>query len=190
MDIISVIKERRSCRNFLEKSIEQEKLEKILQAGLYAPSPMNKQPWEFLVVSNEQIKEQFKKSAQATLVDVYEKSGWKWLNSYKVDFLTQSPVYIVVVGDTEQNGAEQFLQEPGQGYQEACCAAVQNILLAAQAEGLGSLWYSLYDKKAARKIFSIEEQKDPVAVICLGYPAAPLGQIKRKSIEEKVGYLD
>ncbi len=188
--MLEVIANRRSCRSFKADLVSKEKLEKVLQAGLYAPSPVNKQPWEFLIVTNVDVKEKFKQAAQNTLPKLREKSGWAWLDSYKVDFLTEAPLYIVVIGDPTKNGAEQFLSEPGHGYIEACSACIQNMLLAATNLGIASLWYSLFEKADARGIFAISEDKDPLAVICLGV-ASSLGSMpRRKSLEDKVSYLD
>ncbi len=57
MDLYTAIKERRSCRNFLPDPIDQNTIEKILEAATWAPSPLNSQPWEFLVITNNEVKE-------------------------------------------------------------------------------------------------------------------------------------
>ena len=189
MSALDFIKDRRSCRNFLPTAVEEEKINTILQAGLYAPSPANKQPWDFIVVTNADVKSKFKAEIDTTIKKLAEKSDWKWLNSYKVDFLEQAPVFIVAVGDPSKNGAEQFLDEAYEGYVEATSAAVQNMLLAAHVEGLGSLWFSLFEKKTAKEAFAIEEGKEPIAVICLGYPASPSTMPKRKELGDKVRYI-
>ena len=189
MSMLDFIRDRRSCRNFLQTEVEEEKLNAVLQAGLYAPSPANKQPWEFIVVTNEEVKKNFKAEVDPTLEKLAQRSDWKWLNSYKVDFLLQAPVLIVVLGDPSKNGAEQFLDEAYDGYLEASSAAVQNMLLAAHIEGLGSLWFSLYEKMSAKTVFNIEEGKEPIAVICLGYPASPSNMPRRKELAEKVRYI-
>ena len=56
MDLFTAIKERRSCRSFLSDPIEEAVLEKIIEAGTWAPSPMNAQPWEFIVVTGPEMK--------------------------------------------------------------------------------------------------------------------------------------
>ena len=57
MDIFTAMKERRSCRNFLTEQIEEKDIEQILEAAAWAPSPLNMQPWEFVVVTNQEMKE-------------------------------------------------------------------------------------------------------------------------------------
>lgn len=90
---------------------------------------------------------------------------------------------IVVIGDPSKNGAEQFLDEPGLGYLESCSCAIQNMLLAAHAQGFGSLWYSLFEKEDVRKIFDIPEEKDPLGLICIGYPERTGSAPRRESFE-------
>ena len=190
MDCFETIIGRRSCRNYKPDPVEKEKINKILEAATYAPSPVNKQPWEFIVVNNSDCKKKFSDAADATRQKLAERSGWKWLPVFNIDFLLQVPTLIVVIGDPSKNGAEQFLDEPGSGYLESCSCAIQNMLLAAHAQGLGSLWYSLFEKEDIRKIFDISEEKDPIGLICIGYPEIAGSAPRRKSVEEKTRYID
>ena len=103
MDIFTAIKGRRSFRNYLSTPVEEEKLKAILEAGRWAPSVMNLQPWNFLVVKNQDIKTRLKASCQETLDKIYAASGWKWVSRFKLDFLTEAPVIIVVAGDPKKN---------------------------------------------------------------------------------------
>lgn len=187
MDCIDAIMTRRSCRSFSDKNVEEDKILKILECATYAPSPANKQPWEFTVVLNREYGKRLKEESEKTKAYLATRSGWKWLDSFDLEFVAQAPVLIVVTGDPSKNGAEQFLNLPGACYVDACSAAIQNICLAAHSLGLGSLWYTLYEKETAREIFGVE--KDPVGIVCLGYPATPPGQTRRKSLEEKVRYI-
>lgn len=190
MDCLEAIKTRRSCRNYLEKTVERDKLHRILEAASYAPSPVNKQPWEFVVVINVLCKKQFFAAAEATRLKLAEKSGWKWLSAFNIAFLSEAPVLVAVLGDPAKNGAEQFLDEPGNGYIEACSCAVQNMLLAAHAEGLGSLWYSLFEQKDAREIFGLPADKVAIGVVCLGYAEREASAPRRKSVEEMTRFID
>lgn len=189
MDCIDAILNRRSCRSYLNKAVEDEKIQKILMCAIYAPSPANTQPWEFIVVTNPTYNRRLLEEAEKTKVYMAERSGWKWLPAFKIDFLTQAPVLIVMVGDPTKNGAEQFKNEPTKGYINACSAAMQNMCLAAHSMGLGTLWYSLYEKESAREIFGIPESKDPMGIICLGYPAQTLTAPRRIGLDEKVRYI-
>lgn len=187
MDCIEAIMSRRSCRSFSDREVEEDKIIKILECATYAPSPANKQPWEFTVVLDREYGKRLKEESEKTKEYLASRSGWKWLESFNLDFVTQAPVLIVVTGDPSKNGAEQFLNVPGKCYVDACSAAIQNICLAAHTMGLGTLWYTLYEKETAKAIFGVD--KDPVAIVCLGYPAVPPGATRRKSLEEKVRFI-
>lgn len=191
VDCHDAIFNRRSCRSFKSQPVEMDKIRRMLEAALYAPSPANKQPWEFLVTSNPKYHAQIKAASDVTKQILSDRSGWKWLPVFDISFLLQAPTLIIVIGDPNKNGAEQFLDDPSPGYLEACSAAVQNLMLSAQAQGLGTLWFSLFEKDDLRKIFKIGAEKDPIGVICVGYPdkltaTAPT----RKGIEDKVTFLD
>lgn len=190
MDCIEAILNRRSCRSFLDRPVEEEKIRQILECAIYAPSPANKQPWEFIVTRNPEYNRRLHEQAVKTKVYVASRSGWKWIPFYKLDFVLEAPVLIVVVGDPAKNGAEQFLNEPSNGFEQACSASVQNICLAAHSLGLGTLWLSFFEKSDARAIFGVPPEKDPMAIVCLGYPARVTSAPARQGLAEKVRYLD
>jgi 5,6-dimethylbenzimidazole synthase len=190
MDVIEALLNRRSCRHFISRPVEKEKIMEILKCANFAPSPANKQPWEFIVTTNAKYNLELNNKVEAARAKLASKSGWQWLSTYRVNFITEAPVLIVVSGDPERNGAEQFLDEPGKGYEHACCAAIQNMLLAAHGLGLATLWLSLFEKQDARRIFGIAEKKDPVAIVCLGYPAGVIQAPARKDLSTKVKFLD
>jgi 5,6-dimethylbenzimidazole synthase len=189
MDLFTAMRERRSCRNFLSEKVEQTTIEKILEAGTWAPSPLNSQPWEFIVITNHEAKEKIFAEGERCRKWALEKSGWKWLGSYSLDFLGSAPVIIAVVGDPKKSGVDMFMEEGPVGYQAACAAAIQNIHLAAHALGLSSLWFTLFDKKALRQILDIAPEKTPLALICLGKPKAPSAPAPRKEVKEKTTYI-
>lgn len=189
MDIWTAIKERRSCRSFLPEPIPEETIQKIVEAGLWAPSPLNAQPWEFVVVTNQGVKKRIYAEADGRRKWLLEKSGWKWLARYQVDFLLSAPAIIAVAGDPEKTGADRFLEGGGLGYQHACAAAVQNMLLSAHALGLGSLWFTLFDRDAMREILCMNPPRIPLALVCLGKAAGEPLQTGRKGVEEKTTYL-
>jgi len=189
MELLTAIKGRRSCRNFSSEQISEETIEKILEAGIWAPSPLNSQPWEFIVITNQGVKEKIFYEAERCRKWALEKSGWKWLGPYQVDFLQSAPAIIAVVGDPRKTGVDMFMEEGGVAYQAACAAAIQNMHLAAHSLGLGSLWFTLFDKRAMREIIGIDPNKTPLALICLGKPASLPPQTPRKDVKEKTTYI-
>jgi 5,6-dimethylbenzimidazole synthase len=190
MDIFTAIKERRSCRDFLSDPISSEIIEKILEAASYAPSPLNMQPWQFIVIIKQEIKDQIFAEAERCRDWALKESGWKWLGSYKSDFVKSAPVIIAVTGDPTKTGIDMLMKEGGSvSYQYACAAAIQNMHLAAHALGLGSLWFNFYDKKNIIKILGIEEGKTLISLVCLGKCAQEPAAIPRKAVKDKTTYI-
>jgi len=189
MEVFDAIKGRRSCRSFLPDPIPENDLEKVLDAANWAPSPLNGQPWEFVVITAKEVKEKIFADADRSRQWAIERSGWKWLGKYQLDFLRTSPVMIAVIGDPEKTGADMFQEEGGVAYQHACAAAIQNMHLAAHALGYSTLWFTLFDKKAMREILDVARQRMPLALVCLGKPASNMPAVQRKDVKEKVRYI-
>lgn len=191
MDVLKAIRERRSCRRFLPEALDEGLIDQILDAGNWAPSPANQQPWEFVVIRSAAVKEQIYEEGLQCKRKLLERSGWKWLDTYHIDFVKEAPVIIAVIGDPEKSGADKFLDEgAGRGYLEACSAAVQNMMLAAHALGLGSLWFTLFEAASIRKILGLAPSRDPVALVCLGKDGGGPAPAKRKNYREKTSYRD
>lgn len=189
MDLFTAIKERRSCRDFSSEPIADETVREILEYAIWAPSPANNQPWEFVVITGEEVKERIHGEAVQRKGELFEKSGWKWLNRYEVDFLKSAPVVVAVLGDPKKTGADMFLEGGGTGYQHACAAAIQTMLLAAHGLGLAGLWFTLFDPTAIREILGVSDERDVIALVCLGKPAGPPMQAGRKGLDNKVSFL-
>lgn len=189
MDLFEAIRGRRSCRNFLPASVNESDLQAILEAGTWAPSPLNLQPWGFIVITSPGVKEKICAEAERCRQWAIERSGWKWLNRYQVDFLKTVPVFIAVIGDPEKSGVDTFQEEGGLAYQHACAAAIQNMQLAAYALAYSTLWFTLFDKHAMRDILGIPRERVPLALLCLGKPGGDIPHTPRKGIEEKTTYL-
>lgn len=189
MDLLTAIKERRSCRSYLPDSIDEKTIDTVLEAATWAPSPANMQPWEFMVITSGETREKIFSEAETRKKILFEKSGWKWLNRYEVGFLKEVPVIIAVLGDPKKTGADMFLKESYLAYQHACAAAIQNMLLTAHSLGLGTLWFTLYDKDALREIVGVGAEKDPIALICLGKPGGEPMQTPRKEIGKKTTFV-
>lgn len=113
--VLENIAERKSVRKYLNKSVEEDKIDAMVKAGMAAPSGMDRRPWEFVVVTDREALD----SMAAKLP--YAK------------MLTNAPLAIVVCGDTTRS-SYWYLD---------CSAATQNVLLAAEALGLGAVWTAL-----------------------------------------------
>lgn len=189
MDLFTAIEERRSCRDFTPEPVAETLIDRILEAAAWAPSPLNSQPWEFIVITAAGKKEELRNEAERCRSWAVEQSGWKWLNGYGMEFLSQTPVLIAVVGDPKKTGVDMFQADGTIAYGHACAAAIQNMLLAAHALDLGALWFTFFDKAAVRKILDIPEEKTPLALVCLGWPATPPSPVPRKNIKKNTTYI-
>jgi len=189
MDIFTAMKERRSCRDFLPEPVGMDKIEKILEAASWAPSPLNLQPWEFIVVTSDGVKKKLFLEAKRCIKWAFDRSGWDWLEKYKADFLQSAPVVIAVVGDPRKSGVDIFLEEGGIGYQHGCAAAIQNMNLAAYGLGLSSLWFTFFEKEPVREILGIARNKTPIALICIGKSTGGIPQVPRNDIMKKTTFI-
>lgn len=166
MDALETIRTRRSIRKFKNKKVADELIREILNAGMSAPSAGNEQPWHFIVVKDRSILDEVPKySPYAGMVK-------------EADFA------ILVCGDTKLEKYRGF-------WIQDCSAAVQNILLAAHALGLGAVWtgvYPMMDRaEGFRKHLNIPNDVMPLAFIPVGYPAEEAGAVDRFR-EERVHY--
>jgi len=156
MDVLEAIKTRRSIRKYEKRPVPEELLEKILEAGRWAPSANNAQPWNFIVLRDEGIRRELAR------VSTYGK------------FLAEAPLGIAVVIDPHAS-----THPVADG-----AIATQNMLLAAHALGLGACYIgsygSVYEEKA-KKILGIPENKRLLSLISVGFPAE-----SRKSSREEL----
>lgn len=185
MDVWQAMQERRSCRNFRNEPVDPNAVDRILEAGTWAPSPLNSQPWQFVVVTSEEVRESIYQEAERCRAWAREESGWEWLDKYRVDFVRQAPVIVAVIGNPRKTGVDGFQKEGNVAYQHACAAAIQNMLLAAHDLGLGSLWFTLFDRSNLRGILGVDAEQTPVGLVCLGHPEKEPRPIPRKAASEK-----
>lgn len=154
---------RKSVREYENRAVSKDTLELLVKAGMAAPSGMNRQPWEFVVFTDVQGRN-----------ELAEKLPY-------AKMLKSAPAAIVVVGNTETSKL----------WVEDCCAATENILLAAEALGLGAVWTAAYPYEdrigAIRAVLDIPEPYVPLCLIPVGYPAGEQ-TAKDKWTPDKVHY--
>lgn len=152
MDLFKAIFERRSIRKFKKTDIESKIIDKIMEAGIWAPSAGNIQGWDAVIVKNSEKKRKLVAAA------------------YMRDFIAEAPVIIVICANMHRSGAI-YNQRGEELYciQDAACAA-QNMLLAAYALGLGACWVGAFDEDLVSRILHIPECLKPVTIMPLGYP--------------------
>ena len=163
MDMLKAIYTRRSVRKFTDRPVDDELLTKIIDAGRWAPSGLNNQPWRFAVVRDINIKDEL-----ASLTK-YSK------------IIEGAPACIAVFIDTEAmyNDIKDH---------QSIGACLQNMLLAAHALGLGAVWLGeiLKSAGAACELLKMPASHELMAVIALGHPASDRHSSTRKELDELI----
>jgi len=169
MEFDEVIKNRRSIRNFEDRNVSIGSILKILEHGLWAPRSGNIQDWEVIIVQKKEIKFAI---AEACI-------GQYWI--------TKAPYVLVFC--SKPSKTKITYGKRGELYSiENGSAAIQNILLSAENEGLGSCWVGAFDEEAIKKIVRVPNEFKILAIIPIGYytekPAAP----KRPNLRRIVSF--
>lgn len=157
---------RCSIRKYQTKKIEKEKQELILKAAFSAPSARNAQPWEFLVIEDEET------LAKMSTFTPYAKP------------LEKAALGVVVLANLKRNDLIDFCEQD-------CAAATQNMLLEAQELGIGSVWIGVYPKmewaEKLKQHFQLPEKIVPLWMIAFGYPDQK-PNVKDKYREDYIHY--
>lgn len=169
MDFLELVKKRYSCRKFLNKEVEKEKIEKVLEAGRLAPTACNFQPQRILVITDLEKREALKKCT---------------------NFTFDAPVILVVCYNKEESWKRKY---DGQDEGVIDCSIVSTHMMLEITElGLGSTWVASFDPKKAREILNIPENLEIVNLLLFGYPAEDgmPSQMheKRKNLDEIVSW--
>jgi nitroreductase len=168
MEFKVLVKERRSCRVFETSPVTEEQLAAIIEAGQWAPNPLNLQPWEFIVIRDGALKAEIKASEDAKQL-VMDNDGPKWAAKYSAGFLEEASVLVVVVYNPSKGGLGNFFGQT-EGALQATSACVQNMLLAAADQGLGTLWFTWFEPEKLHSILNIPENLKIAGVIPIGVP--------------------
>lgn len=150
MELYEGLITRRSIRKYLPKDVEYEKLEKIIKAGMYAPSAVNKQPWHFIIFKNQETKNK--------IAEIHPNGS----------MIKEASAGILICFD------ENLQHDKGYGPID-CAAATQNMLLAAHSLGLGAVWIGIYPRQnridAMKEIFNLPDNIQAFSIVAVGYPA-------------------
>jgi len=151
MDVYEAIRTRKSVRSYLDKAVEPEKLERVLEAGRLAPSGNNRQEWRFVVVTDPAVRRRLADDA----------AGQR--------FVGEAPVVIAACAETDRRNMRCGIP----GYLLDVAIAIDHITLAAAAEGLGTCWIGSFDPQKTREILGIPSEMEVVELLPLGYPRDP-----------------
>jgi len=169
MDVFEAIKGRRSVRKYKRDVVPKELIEKMLDAARWAPSGGNIQPWKFIVISDKNLLELIRKVSPG--------------------YLGETPLAILVCSDKEK--AYKTGGTLGRDYLTVadCSMAVENMLLAAYALGLGTCVVKSFARVAVKEFLGIPEGIEPELLVIVGYPAQTPTPPVRKRLEE-IAYMN
>ncbi len=143
MDVFETFMNRRSVRSYAQNPVPNEVLVKILDAARLAPSAGRKQPWHFIIVKDEEKRARIARGCRFGR------------------FLSESPVVIIACGD--KKGSPRW-------YAVDTAIALEHIVLAATALGLGTCWIGMFDEKDIHEMLDLPENFKIIALMALGYP--------------------
>jgi len=177
MEILRSIQTRRSIRKYSDQPVEQEKIERCLEAGRLAPSACNAQPWTFIVVNEPGLKDQVARTARA-----------QTLNMNK--FAAQAPVIIAIVEEPANITSTLGSKIKRKHYPLIDIGiAAENICLQAAEEGLGTCMIGWLNEKKAKRLLGVPASKRIPLLISLGYPTDEWPKSRnRKAFDKTVRY--
>jgi len=161
-DILEIIKSRRSIRNYRKEKIKEDEILKILEAGRWAPSASNNQPWRFIVVNDEQL---IKKIGDACRILT--------INS----FVENSKVLVIIYTEKKHRWVDLD-----------CGMCAQNMMLEAHSLGIGSCFIGAFREKKIKELVNLQDQFNVVGIISFGYKESEKEPTPRLNLEDLVKY--
>ncbi len=187
--VYDVIALRRDVRHFAaDQDVDPEMLRRILGAAHLAPSVGFSQPWGFVVVRDEGVRERIRQSflrcREAEAARFPEDRRDQYL-TYRLEGLIEAPVNVCVAVDLRPR-EEAILGTTAQpeAVRASACCAVQNLWLAARAEGVGVGWVSIVEPEVLRQELGLPAGVEPIAYLCLGHPVA----FRERPMLEELGW--
>ncbi|OQY42348.1 MAG: nitroreductase [Fusobacteriia bacterium 4572_74] len=184
--VLENIKKRRSIRKYKEIQIESEKIDAIIEAGLYAPSGHNAQPWHFTVLQNKNMIDQISLGTKEALKDCETPIFRRMARNENLHFLYNAPTVIIVSG--KNDGAYSMKTDLG--------AATQNMLLAAESLGVSTCWIGLIveyfkgeENKKRNEEIGIPEGYEVQYAVTLGYSSLEKTPTSLARKENTVNYI-
>lgn len=187
-ELLSLMKGRRSIRAFKSDPVPREYVEVILEAGRWAPSSANSQPWDFILVTDQSTREKIHENVLKVIEKIKTLRDFPFLKDFRAEYVVQAPLNIVVCGDPRftrvsiMDGVDSQIEEFA--FWGSVTLPIQNMWLAAHCLGLGA---ALLTDIYPREIGSVLNVPDPIKVICIlvvGFPAESPEPRFRRSISE------
>jgi nitroreductase len=172
MEVYTAIKARRSIRRFKSKPVSKKSLSKILDAARHAPSAGNVQPWEFIVVDDPKLKHRI-------LTECISEEN---------KAMETAPILVVACADTGRSGLK--YGDVGRKFFAIVdvTSAVENMMIASVAEGLGTCWTTINDYKCLQELLELPSEIVPITVVPIGHPDEEPKEHGRANIEKIVHF--
>jgi 5,6-dimethylbenzimidazole synthase len=189
--IYKVIRSRRDIRRFLADAIPDEVLRRILQAAHLAPSVGFMQPWNFILITSAELRRQVKSLFESTNAReanrIDDPQRRELYTSLKLEGILEAPLNIAVTCDRRRDAPFVLGRAPMPETDIlSTCLAVENLWLAARAEGIGVGWVSILDKRAVAELLRLPPGLELIAYLCVGYPT----EFRPRPMLEEVGWKD
>jgi nitroreductase len=178
MDFFDVVRARRSVRHYRPDPIDPALVDQVLEAGILAPTAGNRQPWTFVVIERDAA---LKQGVVRTTF-----RGNSWLSGKAQEWLLEAPVLIVVCAEVERSISRYGWRQAQELITEDVSAAVENMLLAAVALGLGSCWIGGFDPVALGSCLDLPPLVSPIAILPLGFAAVPANALAKRALAEVI----
>ena len=185
LDFMEISKQRHTVRKYAQKPVEQENIEKILEAGRWAPTAVNAQPQRILVMDTQENLDKVKEFCtfgwQKKYADLASESDTK--DHKNSIFYYGAPVVLLVCYDKDECWTH---PESGRssGATDATIVAT-HMMMEATSLGLGSAWISYFDEDKARKLLNIPDSWQPVCMLYVGYSADDYQPNEKMSAKRK-----
>lgn len=196
--LYQAIERRRDIRSFRPDPIPDDVLARILRAAHHAGSVGFMQPWNFILVREKSTRERIRDHVEEERVraaETFSEERRARYLEFKLEGILDSPLNICVTCDRDRNGPAIIGRNTIRNTDVySTCCAVQNLWLAARAEGLGVGWVSILREEILREVLRIPEHVIPIAYLCIGYvdafPEKPMfeteGWLPRLPVEDLV----
>jgi nitroreductase len=174
MKFIDLVKKRESVRKYSSKPVSREVIDQCLEAARLAPSACNSQPWSFIVVDDEETKNEIVKKSMS---GIYSSNKFVMTAPVIIVVITEYSTYLARMGGMLRH-IKYNLIDIG--------IACEHLVLQAEEMGLGTCWLGWFDEKAVKKVLGLPKSTKVDVMISLGYPDENLPAKKRirKSLDE------
>lgn len=194
--LIDLIKQRRSIRSFKDKPVEKDIIEEIVQAGRFAPSAKNRQPWKFIVITNRDYIQGLSNEVKNQLKKILKR---RFIYKFLVNSLKNEKTVRFLAGVSFSKSDTIFFNAPvlvfivtkkGLFNDESCACCAQNMMLAAHSLGMGSCWIGFasvlgLNKKNSERL-QIPKDHHIAAALVFGYPDKKPGKASLRRVDADI----